>query len=157
AAARDRRKRSRHTDARRRDGRGGAAQLSTLAVPGAVLALLVAVPLVIAVDRRGGTRTAPAWVAAGAMVAALALLAPFVPAVLAGERFFFRLPWLPEFGLDLAFRLDGLGAMFAALILGIGLLVVLYAAYYFPPGERLGRFYALLSVFAAGMLGLVLS
>ena len=60
-------------------------------------------------------------------------------------------------GINLSFRLDGLGWLFAMLILGIGMLIVLYAAYYLPTDDRLGRFFALLLAFAGGMLGVVLS
>jgi multicomponent K+:H+ antiporter subunit A len=124
-------------------------------VPLSVLALLLAVPI-IAGSRRAGRRAA-AWTAAGAMLTALLLLVPLVPEVMAGEAIVFRQPWLPAFGLDLTFRIDGFGALFALLILGIGLLIVLYAAYYLPDDDPLTRFYALLLTFAAGMLGLVLS
>jgi len=36
-------------------------------------------------------------------------------------------------------------------------LIVLYAAYYMPEDDGLGRFYALLPAFAGGMLGIVLA
>jgi multicomponent K+:H+ antiporter subunit A len=91
------------------------------------------------------------------MVGCLALLAPLAPAVLAGETLVTAYAWLPAYGLDLAFRLDGLGLLFCLLILGIGLLVVLYAYYYLPENDRLGRFYSFLLLFMAAMLGVVLS
>jgi multicomponent K+:H+ antiporter subunit A len=98
-----------------------------------------------------------AWGAAAVMAGGLALLAPLVPRVLAGEVLVARWAWLPEWGLDFALRLDGLGLLFCGLILGIGLLIVLYAAYYLPEKDRLGRFYAMLLAFAGGMLGVVLA
>jgi multicomponent K+:H+ antiporter subunit A len=67
------------------------------------------------------------------------------------------LPWVPALGLELALRLDGLGFLFAFIILGIGLLIIFYARYYFPAEKRLGRFYGLLLLFQAAMLGVVLS
>ena len=60
-------------------------------------------------------------------------------------------------GLDIAFRLDGLGLLFAGLILGIGGLVVLYARYYLSEQDNLGRLYAYLLLFMGAMLGVVLS
>jgi multicomponent K+:H+ antiporter subunit A len=66
-------------------------------------------------------------------------------------------PGCPPTGLDLSLRLDGLGLLFCLLILGIGLLVVLYAAWYLPESDRLGRFYSILLLFMAAMLGVVLS
>ena len=43
------------------------------------------------------------------------------------------------------------------MILGIGLLVILYARYYFSERDSLGRFYAYLLLFMGAMLGVVLS
>src|SRR5690606_37390259 len=65
--------------------------------------------------------------------------------------------WLPAYGLNLGLRLDGLGFLFALLILGIGLLVILYARYYLYRREPHGRFYAYLLLFMGAMLGVVLS
>ena len=117
--------------------------------------LFVAVPAVLAVARIG--RRPASWAAALAMAAGFAVLSPLMPSVLAGRTFVFRYPWLPDWGIDLSLRLDGLGLLFAILILGIGILIVLYAAYYLPVEDRLGRFYALLLAFAGGMLGVVLA
>ncbi len=103
------------------------------------------------------SRKAAAWTAAGGLVVALAALMPLLSRVLAGEVIVVRYAWLPEWGLDMALRLDGLGALFVLLILGIGLLIVLYAAYYLPEQDRLGRFYSLLLAFAGGMLGVVVA
>ena len=53
--------------------------------------------------------------------------------------------------------LDGLGLLFASLILGIGALIVLYARNYLPQSDGLGRFYCYLLLFMGAMLGVVLS
>jgi multicomponent K+:H+ antiporter subunit A len=45
----------------------------------------------------------------------------------------------------------------AALITGIGCLVVLYARYYMSPADPVPRFFAFLLAFMAAMLGIVLS
>jgi multicomponent K+:H+ antiporter subunit A len=39
-------------------------------------------------------------------------------------------PWIPRAGLNISLRLDGLALLLAVLILGIGLLVILYANYH---------------------------
>jgi hypothetical protein len=66
--------------------------------------------------------------AAGAVTAAsLGLLLSMAPAVLAGQTVMNAWPWVPEIGLNLTFRLDGLSMMFAGLILFIGLMIILYA------------------------------
>lgn len=77
--------------------------------------------------------------------------------VLGAEPQVQRLDWLPELGLNLSLRLDGLGFLFALLILGIGLLVILYARYYLSDKEPAGRFFAFLLLFMGAMLGVVLS
>ncbi|MCC7344316.1 MAG: putative monovalent cation/H+ antiporter subunit A [Deltaproteobacteria bacterium] len=66
-------------------------------------------------------------------------------------------PWVPALGLELAFRMDGLGLLFALLITGIGTLIVVYAGAYLAGDTRLGRFYLFLLAFLGAMLGLVLS
>ena len=124
-------------------------------LPLALLLPLLGAPLIIVASWR--SRSLCAWTAAAVMAASLAALAPLFADALAGTVHTVRLPWLPEWGLDLALRLDGLGLLFSLLILGIGLLVVLYAAYYMPESDRLGRFYALILLFAGGMLGVVLT
>ena len=60
---------------------------------------------------------------------ALGLLVSYLPALFERQLFFFHLDWLPQLGMDLSLRLDGLGMMFALLILVIGLLVIFYARY----------------------------
>jgi multicomponent K+:H+ antiporter subunit A len=127
--------------------------MSQLLIAVILLTPFLGMPLVLAAR----SRSAAAWLTAGVMAIALAAAAPLAPDALAGKVALVRQPWLPEWGLDLALRLDGLGLLFVLLILGIGLLIVLYAAYYLPETDRLRRFYALLLGFAGGMLGIVLA
>ncbi len=115
-----------------------------------VLALIIALPflgtlLSLATDRFG--RRACALGTAIAPAVALALLATQLPAVLDGAVLLQRLDWLPALGLNLSLRLDGLGLMFALMILVIGLLVILYATYYLSKDEKVGRFFAYLLLF----------
>ena len=65
--------------------------------------------------------------------------------------------WVPAIGLNANFRLDGLALMFALLISGIGVLIVLYAAYYLHHDDPAGKFFGQLMLFMAAMLGIVLS
>jgi multicomponent K+:H+ antiporter subunit A len=97
------------------------------------LALIIALPffgmfLPLLAERLG--RSACAAAAALAPLAALVLLLSQQSSVFAGELLTVKLEWLPALGLNLSLRLDGLGFLFALLILGIGLLVILYARYY---------------------------
>ncbi|MDP2759099.1 MAG: monovalent cation/H+ antiporter subunit A [Sideroxyarcus sp.] len=120
-----------------------------------ILTALAASPLPLLLQRYGRGYAALATMLV--MAACLAWLAPLIPAVMAGTTLLASFAWLPDWGLALSFRLDGLGLMFCLLILGIGLLVTLYAYYYLDEHDRLGRFYTLLLLFMAAMLGMVLS
>jgi multicomponent K+:H+ antiporter subunit A len=126
-----------------------------------LLPLIVLLPLLLGtvaclwLGRRG--RQAPAWAAAVVTAAALALLSSQAPAVLDGQTLLAHQPWVPAIGLDANFRLDGLALMFGWMITVVGLLVILYAAYYLGPNDPPGRFYALIMLFMAAMLGVVLS
>ena len=88
---------------------------------------------------------------------ALAGLASLAPAVLRGEVVAQRIDWVPQLGLAFSLRLDGLGLLFAGLILGIGLLVIIYARFYLSPRDSMGQFYSYLMLFQGAMLGIVLS
>ena len=96
--------------------------------------------------------------AAGAVTAtSLGLLLSQAPAVMAGEVVMNAWAWVPEIGLNLTFRLDGLSMMFAGLILFIGLMIVIYAHFYLSPKDSVGKFYSEMMLFMAAMLGVVLS
>jgi multicomponent Na+:H+ antiporter subunit A len=66
-------------------------------------------------------------------------------------------PWVPDYGLDLSFFIDGLSLTFALTISGVGALIVLYAGAYLKGHPHLGRFLAFLLAFMGSMLGLVLA
>ena len=59
--------------------------------------------------------------------------------LLAGEVVIQSVAWVPQIGLAAEFRVDGLSAFFATLILGIGLAITLYARYYLAPEDGAGR------------------
>ena len=65
--------------------------------------------------------------------------------------------WLPSLGLDFSLRMDGFAWLFAMLVTGIGVLVVLYARYYMSPDDPVPRFFSFLLAFMGAMLGVVLS
>ncbi|RYZ82030.1 MAG: monovalent cation/H+ antiporter subunit A, partial [Moraxellaceae bacterium] len=68
-----------------------------------------------------------------------------------------RWQWLPEIGLNISFRLDGLALIFGLLISGIGCLIFIYAWYYLNPKNSIAKLYSLLMLFMAAMLGVALS
>ncbi len=102
-------------------------------------------------------RRLTAWIAAGVTAAALAATSSLAPEVFAGTTVLAQAEWIPAIGLNANFRLDGLALMFVWLITGIGLLIILYAAYYLHRDDPAGKFYTQLMLFMAAMLGIVLS
>jgi len=104
-----------------------------------------------------GYRGRTAWLAAAVTAASLALLLLQTPAIMGGRELYAFTPWVPEIGLNLGLRLDGLSLLFALLITGIGLLIILYAHFYLGQDDPVGKFYSTLMLFMAAMLGIALS
>jgi multicomponent Na+:H+ antiporter subunit A len=65
--------------------------------------------------------------------------------------------WVPELGLTIDLRLDGFALLMVALVSGIGVLIFLYARWYFSDRPGLGSFAGILTAFSGAMLGLVLA
>jgi multicomponent K+:H+ antiporter subunit A len=122
----------------------------------ALLATPFALSLLIALNRRA-PRPVIALLAGLGPIIGLILLAMMTPAVMDGQIPATFRDWIPQAGLALSLRLDGLAWMFALLVLGIGGLIVLYAAYYLDPGDSAPRFFAFLMLFMGAMLGMVLA
>ncbi|MDC8755904.1 monovalent cation/H+ antiporter subunit A [Erythrobacter sp. sf7] len=121
---------------------------------------LVALPFVAALLIalvHGASRGLHSGLAGAASTGGLALLAGLAAPVIGGEVPSATLSWVPALGLDLTLMVDPLGLMFAGLILGIGLLVVIFAHFYLYKGEDTGRFFASLMLFQGAMLGIVLA
>lgn len=102
-------------------------------------------------------RTVHVAIAAGASAIGFALLLTLAPGVIAGTPATVAVAWVPALGLNLNLWLDPLGLLFAGLILGIGLLVVIYAQGYLAKSEATGRFLSFLMLFQGAMVGIALS
>jgi multicomponent K+:H+ antiporter subunit A len=89
-----------------------------------------------------------------AAFAALVWLAAQIPN---GKALSAQFQWMPSLGLSLSLYYDGLSALFALLVTGIGALVVIYTGYYFEKDSSCWRFQAYLLAFIAAMLGLVIA
>lgn len=116
------------------------------------LAALIAPPLAHRIGRRVF------------VVAALVPLAGFVhalvamPGILGGEPLTEYVPWVPQLGLALSFRMDALALLLVLVVTGIGALVFLYCAAYFRSGDTgVPRFAGILLAFAGSMYGLVVA
>jgi multicomponent K+:H+ antiporter subunit A len=137
------------------------ARIRGLTERSAVLLLIVLLPLLLGTAATFWLGPRSRWLtacAAGAVTAtSLGLLLSMAPKVLAGEVILNAWSWVPEIGLNLTFRLDGLSLMFAGLILFIGLMIIVYAHYYLSAKDSAGKFYSEMMLFMAAMLGVVLS
>ncbi|MDP5103891.1 MAG: monovalent cation/H+ antiporter subunit A [Erythrobacter sp.] len=130
-----------------------------MAIP-LTLLTLVALPflaaLVIALLHTA-SRAVHSGVAAAASALGLVLLATMVAPVIGGDVPAASWSWVPSLGLELTLMVDPLGLMFAGLILGIGLAVVIFGHFYLYAGEATGRFFASLMLFQGAMLGIVIA
>jgi multicomponent K+:H+ antiporter subunit A len=105
---------------------------------------------------QAGRRTCTAATFLVTLTALIGLLT-HLPDVAAGETPTARLDWLPSLGLNVNLFADGLGLFFAALILGIGLLIIAYAGSYLSREDNMGEFFTYLLLFQGAMVGIVLS
>ncbi|MEW5851437.1 MAG: hydrogen gas-evolving membrane-bound hydrogenase subunit E [Myxococcota bacterium] len=116
--------------------------------------------LALAVLAPGVHRLAPRT--AGLLLALLPVgltlhFARFLPTVTAGGSVSERHDWVPALGVQLSFHLDGLALLFTLLVTGMGAVVLAFSNDYLGHHRGAGRFYALLLLFMASMLGVVLA
>ena len=124
------------------------------------LFLVIVLPLLgsaIAAVLPTRARNAEPTFAALFSLAGLVRMAMLFPEVREGGVIREEFVWLPSFGINLVARVDGFAWMFAMLILGIGLLVIVYARYYLSSADPMARFYSSFLAFMGAMLGIVMS
>ena len=128
-----------------------------------LLALIPLLPLVAAAVTSGfqcGRRAAALAIAAllGSCIIALAAF-PLAWAQGPQEHLTFDIPWLTvgETTINFGFVLDPLTGVMLAMVTFIGLLIFIYSISYMKNDPRMARFFCYLSLFAAGMLGLILA
>lgn len=119
--------------------------------------LLTFLGTLVPILSRNWTRTACATATAVLPAVALVIVLFNAPAVFSGATLVESYIWVEQLGLEVAFRLDSYALLFTLLILGIGLLIILYARYYLSAKDNMGRFYSYLILFMTAMLGIVLS
>lgn len=95
------------------------------------------------------------WLLALGPLAALAFTLYWLGVVAAGTAVTWQIDWLPTMDLSLGFYFDSLSGLFALLVTGIGILVVLYTGSYFHGDASAWRFLFYLLLFMTAMLGLV--
>ncbi|WP_459195029.1 hydrogen gas-evolving membrane-bound hydrogenase subunit E [Halosimplex sp. J119] len=118
--------------------------LAVVALPflGAVLAPLI--------HRVLGERTA--YFAAAVAAACLGLIA-FLADAVGTHGTTFVVPWIPNYGVSLAFYVDGLSLLIGTLASGVGVLVFTYSGGYMHGEPGQAKYYATLLAFMGSMLG----
>src|SRR5690606_38327299 len=134
----------------------GARERGSTMLLGAILLLgfaaAVLAPIVVRIARGWS-----GWILALVPAAIAGLVVARSPGVTGGPGPREELAWASDLGLCVALRLDGLAALFALLVAGVGALVLIYAGVYLKGHAHLGRFFALLLLFLSAMLGIVLA
>ncbi|MCL6229088.1 monovalent cation/H+ antiporter subunit A [Bartonella bilalgolemii] len=126
----------------------------------AILILLVLLPFsgsVIIGFFRSTARNNEAWFAGAVALFSLLLTIMLYPTVCGNGVVRLDLAWIPEWGVNLTLRIDGLSWLFCLLITGIGFLVVVYARYYMNPADPVPRFFSFFLAFMGSMTGIILS
>lgn len=124
------------------------------------LLTLISMPflaVVLLMVTRRASRRVHMLIAGTASAGGLAVLSSQADAVLSGRTPTAGMAWLPTLGLDFRLWLDPLALLFAGLILGIGLLVIVYAQGYLAKNEPTARFLSFLMLFQGAMVGIALS
>ncbi len=125
-----------------------------------LLLILVGLPFAAAIAASTLSTTAhgaAAWVSGLLLSAGLAILGLLHAPVGEGRVVRATLEWVPSLGLNLVFRMDGFVWLFATLVFGIGLLVIVYARYYLSKSDPVPRFHAFLMAFTGAMVGMLMS
>jgi multicomponent K+:H+ antiporter subunit A len=97
------------------------------------------------------------WLVALAPFTAFLLISLRMEEVTQGVRITQEIAWMPTLGISAILLLDGLSALFALLVTGIGALVIIYTGYYFHEDQSAWRFLTYMMLFMTSMLGLVLA
>ena len=121
----------------------------------AILAPFLAAAIAPLVHRLFGSRTA--WVLAIIPAWMFVHFAGLIERVSFFEAYALSVEWIPAYGIEFSFFIDGLGLLFALLISGIGTLIILYSGGYLKGHPDQGRFYSFIFLFMGSMMGVVLA
>ena len=97
------------------------------------------------------------WLVALGPLAAFLWIISQVSQTFDGGRVIQEIHWMPSLGIRAVLYLDGLSALFALLVTGIGTLVIIYTGYYLKEDREAWKFLVYMMSFMTSMLGLVLA
>ncbi|WP_226344233.1 DUF4040 family protein [Agilicoccus flavus] len=116
-----------------------------------VLAVVVSAPLVRVAGRNAG------WPLAALYLLAAGAFTPAAADAVAGGHARWSMEWVPALGVELAFRVDGIGVLFTYIATLIGAVVFAYSTRYLKRDGANLSFYLVMTTFTAAMTALVLT
>jgi multicomponent K+:H+ antiporter subunit A len=122
-------------------------------IVGTILAALAGHP---AINRRL-TMVQLGWLVGLTPIVAFAAIIAQLPAIQHGDVVEFAITWMPSLDMQASLYLDNLSALFGLLVTSIGVLVIVYAGYYFKKDQTAWLFICYMMMFMASMLGLVMA
>jgi multicomponent K+:H+ antiporter subunit A len=97
------------------------------------------------------------WLVSIGPISAFIIIALRLGEIVEGERIIYAIQWMPSLGIQAIVLLDGLSALFALLVTGIGALVIIYSGYYFKDETGEWKFITYMMLFMTSMLGMVMA
>jgi len=129
--------------------------LETIGLP--LIALLPFVGAILVFLTAKTHRLTPVWIAGGITLLTILILSYLSYIPFNGDVLVQSWSWIEAIGFNFSFRIDGLGMLFAYIVLGIGILIIFYARYYLSKKDSTARFNSYMLLFMGSMLGIVLS
>ena len=126
-------------------------------LPTIILLMFTVTPLFAAVGVRYIHGTILGWALAIIPTLLFGYFIHLIPYIMHNETIYSGFSWFSALGINFSFYVDGLSLLFALLISGIGIPIVIYSSPYLGKHLYLSRYYIYLFLFMASMLGLVLS
>jgi multicomponent K+:H+ antiporter subunit A len=120
---------------------------------GIILAALAGHPVL----NRRLTMTQLGWLVGLTPAVAFVAILVRLPDIQHGDVIELAITWMPSLNMQASLYLDNLSALFGLLVTGIGVLVIVYAGYYFKGDQTAWLFICYMMMFMTSMLGLVMA
>ncbi len=123
---------------------------------GLFIALLILLAFLAPLTRKYLKNTA-GWIYALLPLTGFVYYISLLPEVIEGQVITETYNWIPVYGINFSFYIDGLSILFSSMVLGIGTFILIYANKYMKTYPMRGRFMGYLILFMAAMQGIVVS
>ncbi len=123
---------------------------------GLFIALLILLAFLAPLTRKY-LKNAAGWLYALLPLTGLVYYLSLLPDIIDGQVITETYAWIPVYGINFSFYVDGLSILFSAMVLGIGTFILIYANKYMHTYPMRSRFMGYLILFMAAMQGIVVS